>query len=183
MLLLSMIPTVAIGFTARRLVPLAAASRLIPGAGILITGVVLLVADLSRLGGNKAARDADYGSAMWIGICQGLSVFPGLSRSGLTISTGLMGGFSRTFAVKYSYILSIPAVTGALVMELGEFAAPEMTVGMGFAYIFGMIISGVTGCFVIRFLLKIVQKGKLRHFAYYCFFAGFVSLALSYLVL
>ena len=183
MLLLSMIPTVAIGFTAHRLVPLAAASRLIPGAGILITGVVLLVADLSRLGGNKAARDADYGSAMWIGICQGLSVFPGLSRSGLTISTGLMGGFSRTFAVKYSYILSIPAVTGALVMELGEFAAPEMTVGMGFAYIFGMIISGVTGCFVIRFLLKIVQKGKLRHFAYYCFFAGFVSLALSYLVL
>ncbi|HJB15769.1 MAG TPA: undecaprenyl-diphosphate phosphatase [Candidatus Blautia excrementipullorum] len=183
LLLLSMIPTIAIGFTARRLVPLAAASRLLPGAGILITGIILLVVDLSRLGGKKAARDANYGNAMWIGICQGLSVFPGLSRSGLTISAGLLGGFSRTFAVKYSYILSIPAVTGALIMELGEFASPEMTVGMGFAYVFGMIVSGAVGCFVIRFLLRIVQKGKFRHFAYYCFFAGFVSLAVSFLVL
>lgn len=183
LLLISMIPTIAIGFTARRLVSLAAASRLLPGAGILITGVVLLVVDLSRLGGKKAARDADYGSAMWIGICQGLTVFPGLSRSGLTISAGLLGGFSRTFAVKYSYILSIPAILGALIVELGEFGSPEMTVGMGFAYVFGMIISGVVGCFVIRFLLKMVQKGKFRHFAYYCFLVGFVSLAVSFLVL
>ena len=183
LLLLSMSPTIAIGFTARRLVPLAAASRLMPGAGILITGVVLLVVDLSRLGGKKAARDANYGNAMWIGICQGLSVFPGFSRSGLTICAGLLGGFSRTFAVKYSYILSIPAITGALIMELGEFAAPEMTLGMGFTYVFGMLISGVVGCFVIRFLLKIVQKGKLRYFSYYCFFIGFAALSLSYLVL
>ena len=120
LLLVSMIPTVAIGFAARRLVALAAASRLIPGAGILITGVILLVVDLSGIGGSKAARDANYGNAMWIGICQGLAVFPGLSRSGLTISAGLLGGFTRTFAVKYSYILSIPAIVGALIVELGS---------------------------------------------------------------
>ena len=181
LLLVSMIPTIAIGFTARRLVALAAASRLIPGAGILITGVLLLVVDLSGQGGNKAARDAHYGNAMWIGICQGLAVFPGLSRSGLTISAGLFGGFSRTFAVKYSYILSIPAIVGALIVELGEFGSPEMTVGMGFTYVLGMIISAVVGYFVIRFLLKLVQKGKLRNFAFYCFLAGFLSLLAGYL--
>lgn len=182
LLLVSMIPTVAIGFSARRLVVLAAASRLIPGAGILITGVILLVVDLSGIGGNKAARDANYGNAMWIGICQGLAVFPGLSRSGLTISAGLLGGFTRTFAVKYSYILSIPAIVGALIVELGEFGSPEMTVGMGFTYVLGMIISAVVGYFVIRFLLRLVQKGKFRYFAFYCFLAGFLSLMTGYLI-
>lgn len=68
--------------------------------------------DLARTGGTKAAKDANLSDAMWIGLCQGISVFPGLSRSGLTISAGLMSGFSRTFAVKYSYILSIPAIIG-----------------------------------------------------------------------
>lgn len=182
LLLVSMIPTVAIGFSARRLVVLAAASRLIPGAGILITGVILLVVDLSGIGGSKAARDANYGNAMWIGICQGFAVFPGLSRSGLTISAGLLGGFTRTFAVKYSYILSIPAIVGALIVELGEFGSPEMTVGMGFTYVLGMIISAVVGYFVIRFLLRLVQKGKFRYFAFYCFLAGFLSLMTGYLI-
>lgn len=183
LLLVSMIPTVALGFTARRLVALAAVSRLIPGAGLLITGVILLVVDISRLGGNKAARDASYGSAMWIGICQGIAVFPGLSRSGLTISAGLLGGFSRTFAVKYSYILSIPAIIGALILDLGEFASPEMSLGLGAAYVLGMILSGVVGCFVIRTMLRLVHKGKFRYFAYYCFLAGFLALVANYLLL
>ena len=94
-----------------------AASKLLPSVGILITGIILLVIDLSQVGGTKAAKDASFSNAMWIGICQGLSVFPGFSRSGMTISAGLMSGFSRTFAVKYSYILSIPAIIGALIMD------------------------------------------------------------------
>ena len=109
LLMVSMIPTMFLGYTARRLVAMSAASKLLPGVGILITGIILLVIDLSQVGGTKAAKDASFSNAMWIGICQGLSVFPGFSRSGMTISAGLMSGFSRTFAVKYSYILSIPA--------------------------------------------------------------------------
>ena len=118
LLMVSMIPTMFLGYTARRLVAMSAASKLLPGVGILITGIILLVIDLSQVGGTKAAKDASFSNAMWIGICQGLSVFPGFSRSGMTISAGLMSGFSRTFAVKYSYILSIPAIIGALIMEL-----------------------------------------------------------------
>lgn len=180
LLMISMIPTMFLGYTARRLAVLAAESKLIPGAGILITGIILLVVDLSEISGTKAAKDASYSNAMWIGICQGLSVFPGLSRSGLTISTGLMGGFSRTFAVKYSYILSIPAIVGALIMELGQFGAPEMTIGLGFSYVFGMIIAGVVAFFTIRICLKLVHNGKFRYFAYYCFVAGIVSLIVNY---
>lgn len=179
---LSMVPTAMIGYTARRLVSLAAASKLIPGAGILITGILLLVVDFSRLGGKKAARDADFGSAMWIGICQGLSVFPGLSRSGLTISAGLICGFTRSFAVKYSYILYIPAIFGALIMELGQFGSAEMTIGLGFTYILGMLIAAAVGYFTIHTLLRLVNKGRLCYFAYYCFLIGFLTLIGNYVL-
>ncbi|MBU5481531.1 undecaprenyl-diphosphate phosphatase [Blautia sp. MSJ-19] len=180
LLMLSMIPTMFLGYTARRLVEMASVSKLIPVAGILITGILLLVVDLSQLGGTKAAKDASFSNAMWIGICQGLSVFPGLSRSGMTISAGLMSGFSRTFAVKYSYILSIPAIIGALCMELGQFGSADMTVGLGFTYVLGMSVAALAGSLVIRSCLKLVHKGKLRYFAYYCFAAGIVSLIVNY---
>ena len=166
LLLVSMIPTAFLGCTARRLVSVSAT----------VTVIHLLVIDLSRVGGTKAAKDAHFSDAMWIGICQGLSVFPGLSRSGLTISAGLMSGFSRTFAVKYSYILSIPAIIGATIMELGQFGSADMTVGLGFAYVFGMIIAAVVGMLTIRTCLRLVHKGKFRYFAYYCFLAGFIAL-------
>ena len=182
LLLVSMIPTMFLGYTSRRLVVLVADSTLVSSAGLLITGIVLLVIDLSRAGGTKAAKDASLSNAMWIGISQGLSVFPGLSRSGLTISAGLMSGFSRTFAVKYSYILSIPAILGSLVMELGQFGSPAMTVGLGFTYVLGMVISGIVASFVIRYCLKLVQKGRFRGFAIYCFVIGFVTLIMNYVV-
>lgn len=182
LLLVSMIPTAFLGYAARRLVVLAADSSLVSSAGLLITGILLLVIDLSRAGGTKAAKDASLSDAMWIGIGQGLSVFPGLSRSGLTISAGLMSGFSRTFAVKYSYILSIPAIFGSLIMELRQFGSPSMTVGLGFSYVLGMIISGIVASFAIRYCLKIVQKGRFRVFAIYCFVIGFVTLVINYVL-
>ena len=178
----SMIPTALLGYTARRLADLASQSKLIPGAGILITGILLLVVDFSQLGGHKAARDADFGNAMWIGICQGISVFPGLSRSGLTISAGLMSGFTRSFAVKYSYILSVPAIIGALCMELGQFGSSDMTIGLGFTYVLGMIVSAVVGYFTCRILLKLVNRIQFRYFAYYCFIVGFAVLVGNYML-
>ena len=79
-MLVSFIPTAMLGYICRRLVTLAAMSPLLPGACIMITGVFLLVTDLSNIGGNKTPKDVTYDNAMWIGICQGISVFPGISR-------------------------------------------------------------------------------------------------------
>ena len=93
-----------------------------------------------------------------------------------------MSGFSRTFAVKYSYILSIPAIIGSLIMELGQFGSPAMTVGLGFSYVLGMIVSGVTAFFVIRYCLKLVHKGRFRVFAIYCFVIGLVTLIINHML-
>ena len=77
---------------------------------------------------------------MWMGICQGISVFPGISRLGLTMSAGLFCGLSRKFAVKYSLLMSIPAVIGSFFVEMREFTAVSMTVGRGFTSVLGMIV-------------------------------------------
>lgn len=172
----SFIPTALLGYICRRLVTRAAISPLLPGACILVTGVFLLVTDLSNIGGVKTPKDVTYDNAMWIGICQGISVFPGISRCGMTICAGLLCGFSRKFAVKYSYLISIPAVLGSLFLELGQFTTPKMSVSLGFTYVFGMIVAGVVGYFMIRNLLRILQHAKLRYFAFYCFVAGAIAL-------
>ena len=182
LLMVSMIPTMFLGYTARRLVAMSAASKLLPGVGILITGIILLVIDLSQVGGTKAAKDASFSNAMWIGICQGLSVFPGISRLGLTVCAALLCGYSRKFAVRFSVFMSLPAIVGAFFTEVKYFGASEMTIGLGFASVFAMVIAGFVGCFVIRSMLQMTQKTKLRNFAYYSFVAGAVALAVNFVL-
>ena len=181
LLVVSTIPTMLIGYQCKRLVVRTAASHMFSGIGLLLTGVILLVVDYSSINGNKGTREANYGDAMWMGICQGVSVFPGISRLGLTMSTGLFCGMSRKFAVKYSLLMSIPAVIGAFIVEMGEFTSVSMTVGRGFTYVLGMLIAGVTGYLVIRFMVNFVNQIKLRYFAFYCFAAGIIALSVNYI--
>ena len=168
LLVISMIPTVLLGFTGRRLALLAADSQIVPGIGFLLTGVLLLVTDLNRSGGMKGPREASYDSAMWIGICQGLAVFPGISRMGFTLCAALLCGYSRKFAVRF--------------VEAGNFGAAEMTVGLGFAYVFAAVVAGFIGCLMIRTAINMSQKVKLRYFAYYSFAAGMIALAVNYML-
>ena len=181
LIFVSTIPTILIGYQCKRLVVRSASSHMFSGIGILLTGVILLVVDYSNINGNKGTREANFGDAMWMGICQGISVLPGLSRFGLTISAGLFCGLSRKFAVKYSLLMSIPAVIGAFFVEAGEFTAVSMTVGKGFTYILGMIVAGVNGYLVIRFMLKLSNQVRLRYFAFYSFAAGILILAANYI--
>lgn len=181
LLIVSTLPTMLIGYQCKRLIVRTAASHMFSGIGLLLTGVILLVVDYSNINGNKGTREADYGDAMWMGICQGISVFPGISRLGLTMSAGLFCGMRRKFAVKYSLLMSIPAVIGAFFVEMGEFTSVSMTVGRGFTYILGMLVAGIVGYLVIRFMVNLVNQLKLRYFAFYCFAAGIIVLAANYI--
>ena len=181
LLIVSTLPTMLIGYQCKRLIVRTAASHMFSGIGLLLTGVILLVVDYSNINGNKGTREADYGDAMWMGICQGISVFPGISRLGLTMSAGLFCGMIRKFAVKYSLLMSIPAVIGAFFVEMGEFTSVSMTVGRGFTYILGMLVAGIVGYLVIRFMVNLVNQLKLRYFAFYCFAAGIIVLAANYI--
>ena len=99
---------------------------------------------------------------------------------GFTLCAALLCGYSRKFAVRFSVFMSLPAIVGAFFTEIGNFGASEMTAGLGFAYIFAMIIAGFAGCLVIRSTLAMAQNVKLRYFAYYSFAAGIIVLVLNY---
>ena len=179
MLLVTSCVTAILGFTVRDLMKLAQVSEIAPGILFLLTGIFLLVTDFSKAGGDVVPHTIRYDHAIWIGIFQGISVFPGLSRCGLTVGTALFCGFNRKFAVKYSYLASIPAVIGAFFVELPEAVSAEVSFSQGMSFVPGILAAGIVGYLVIRIMLRLTQKLKLRYFALYCFLAGVLSLALK----
>ena len=103
-----------------------------------------------------------------------------ISRMGFTLCAALLCGYNRKFAVRFSVFMSLPAIIGAFFTEIGNFGASEMTAGLGFTYVFAMIIAGFAGCLVIRNTIAMTQNIKLRYFAYYSFIVGIITLALNF---
>ena len=104
---------------------------------------------------------------------------PGLSRSGTTISAGMLRGFERSFAVKFSFLLSIPAVVGANLVSIIKVFSTGVEWSYVPMYLVGVACAFVSGYFAIYFLRLIVQRGKFGGFCYYCWGAGLVTLLLS----
>ena len=117
LVIVSTIPTGIIGIVGSDLVEMSEQILIVPGICLIITGVLLLIAQ-HHPDGKKTPKTVTYSNAFGIGIAQGIATMPGLSRSGTTIAACMMSGFGRNFAVKYSFIMSIPAILGAVVKEL-----------------------------------------------------------------
>ena len=114
-----------------------------------------------------------------MGLAQAVAVVPGLSRSGTTISAGMLRGFERNFAVKFSFLLSIPAVVGANLVSLVKAFSGGVDWSYVPMYLVGVVVAFVSGYFAIYFLRLMVQRGKFGGFCYYCWGAGLVTLLLS----
>lgn len=144
---------------------------------LLVTGCILFFSD--RMGrGSKTAKNATLKDVLLVGVAQGLATIPGISRSGSTISAGMACGFDRKFAVRYSFLMSLPAVLGATLLEVVDvLQAPQgIPDGMLPKYLLGMAVSSVVGYFSIKLVNLLASKGKFGAFAYYCWAAGIVSL-------
>ncbi|HJH62191.1 MAG TPA: undecaprenyl-diphosphate phosphatase [Firmicutes bacterium] len=148
---------------------------------LLVTGCVLFLSDrLAR--GVKTARTATVKDALLVGVAQGVATIPGLSRSGTTISAGMMLGFDRKFAVRYSFLLSLPAVLGATLLQVVKVFTGEVEVDLDRLpmYLVGMVVAGVVGYFAIQLVKMLADKGKFGKFAYYCWIVGAVALVASF---
>ena len=147
---------------------------------LLVTGCILFLSD-RMAGGRKSARTATLKDVLLVGVAQGLATVPGLSRSGCTISAGMAVGFERKFAVRYSFLMSLPAVLGATILEVKDVLEMEggLVDGLLPKYLAGMAVAGVVGYFSIRLVNLLAAKGKFGAFAYYCWAAGIVALILS----
>jgi len=181
LILVSTIPTAIIGYTAKSLVEAAGKTLVVPGVCLLITGVLLLVSEISEEG-HKIPKDVSYSSGFFIGIAQGLATLPGLSRSGATIAACLLGGFDRRFAVKYSFIMSIPAILGAAVLELKDVGKEAVSGSLVFNCVIGAAVAAVAGYICIKLMLKIVKNKKLKGFAFYCFAIGTVAIIAHFVI-
>lgn len=175
LVIVSTIPTGIIGIVGKDAVEMASEILIVPGICLIATSVLLFVADRTK-DGEKLPKSVTYTNAFGIGIAQGIATLPGLSRSGTTITACLLSGFNRNFAVKYSFIMSIPAILGALVLELKDIGTLAVTPTEVTYYIVGMIIAAAVGYVCIKTMLVIVRKKKFTGFAIYCLLVGLVSI-------
>lgn len=148
------------------------------GFALLVTGGLLFVAD--RMGhGNKTEKNATITEVMLVGLSQAAATVPGLSRSGTTIAVGMLCGFERSFAVKFSFLLSIPAVLGANLLTLIDAVQAGIDASMLPVYLAGVAAAFISGFLAISLLRILVQRSRFGSFAYYCWGAGLVTLILS----
>ncbi len=181
MIILSTIPTGIIGYTFEKTLPMDNMGLIVPGICLFITAGVLLVADRYPAG-NKKPSDVTYTNAFALGIVQGVATLPGISRSGSTIAACLLSGFDKRFAVRYSFIMSIPAVLGAVVLKLGDMVKESLDAGMVMCYSVGTVVSAVVGFICIHVMLKFVREKKYKYFAFYCIIVGLFSIGSHFVI-
>lgn len=148
------------------------------GVALVLTGCMLFVADKMKPG-TKSATSMTISDALIIGLCQCVATIPGLSRSGTTITAGIATGLNREFAVKFSFLLSIPAVLGANILSLIDAVGQGVDLANVPAYLLGMVAAMVSGIGAISLLKRIAAKGRFGGFAYYCWVMGVLSIILT----
>lgn len=154
---------------------------LAPAMGFFFTGVLLLVVDFFPAG-NKIPKDVGWGAALAIGIAQGIAVFPGISRSGITIVLCLLMGFNKKFAVKYSFFAAVPAIIGAAVLEVPQNFSKGISLESIGTYGISAFAAGVVGYFCIKMMLNLVRKKRFAYFAVYCFLAGTAAVVCNFVL-
>ena len=157
---------------------------IVVGAILILNGVLLFVSDKFAKG-SKSMEDATPMNALVVGLCQVVAILPGLSRSGSTITGGLTQGFSRPLAVKFSFILSIPAILGAAVLELpdliAETASGSVSGTLWLTYLAGALAAMLVGILAIKLVSWISEHATFKGFSYYCFTVGTIALVMGIL--
>lgn len=175
LVIVSTIPTGLMGILFNDIIEKASAALIIPGICLLITGTLLLIAD-NTPDGKKNEDTVSYKNAAAVGICQGIATLPGISRSGTTIVACLVSKMDRKFAVKYSFIMSIPVILGAAVLEVKDIGNSTISGGDVFNYIIGMLVATVVGYICIKTMLKAVRNKKFKGFSIYCYIVGVIAI-------
>lgn len=153
-------------------------STIFVGGALILTGCMLFVSD-KMAKGTKTEKNMLFKDALIIGLCQCVATLPGLSRSGTTITAGIATGHDRSYAVKFSLLMSIPAVLGATLLELADAIKAGVDASLIPAYLFGMIAAMVSGVLSIGLLRMIAKKTRFGGFAYYCWVVGVLTIILS----
>lgn len=167
-IVIASIPTAIIGLYLEKMVTSSFSSPSFIGYTLILTSILLVVSD-----GFHGRGRITLQKSLIIGIVQGIAVIPGISRSGSTIAAGVMMGIDRSEMAEFSFLLSVPAILGATLLQmrhLGEVVPGDIPV-----YVAGMAAAFISGMFAIGFMINFVKKAKLKVFAIYCLIAGVLA--------
>jgi undecaprenyl-diphosphatase len=171
------IPTGILGVLFHEMTDQIFSSVKLVGIMLLITGTFLWLTRWTNVHG-RLLNQMKVSDSLVVGLSQGLAILPGISRSGATISAALFLGIDRELAGRFSFLLCIPAIAGALMLSLKSPAAYSTIPAAGiFA---GTVAAGLTGFFALKILLKLVRKGRLYYFCPYCWLLGAIALGWHY---
>ncbi len=148
------------------------------GAALLVTGGLLFACDRIRKG-RKNEKSTTVGDVLIIGVGQAIATCPGISRSGMTISAGCFCGLERRFAVRFAFLLSIPAVLGANILHITDVVSEGVDPTLIPAYLVGVAAAAISGYLSIRLVRMVADKDKFGAFSYYCWAAGILTLVLT----
>lgn len=175
LVIVATLPTAVMGLLLNDTVEALGKTLIFPGIFLICTGIILLLGEKVSEG-DLNEENLPYHKALIVGICQGIAVFPGISRSGSTITAARVCKADKEFAVKFSFILSIPVILGSAVLDLPDFFKESAGTSDFAAYIAGMIAAALVGYFCIKFMLKLIKNKGFKVFAYYCFLMGAFSI-------
>jgi len=151
------------------------------GFALLFCGAMLYISDRLPRGG-KNEKNMRIRDALIIGVFQAIATVPGISRSGATITAGVGTGLDRAFAVKFAFLMSIPAILGANILSIADAAEAGIEPGMFPMYLVGMLVAAVSGYLCLMLLRWISRKGRFGGFAFYCWVVGAATIILSFVL-
>jgi len=179
-IIISMIPVGVVGVLFEdKLEALFTGNVLFVGLMLIVTGILLTFTFYIK----STTKDVSYGRGIIIGLAQAVAILPGISRSGSTISTALILGVDKEKATRFSFIMVLLPIVGATLLKLKDYIeTPALSGGIStLALILGFLASFISGLFACTWMIKIVKKGKLIYFAYYCFLIGLISIIAGFI--
>ncbi|MEA1962582.1 MAG: undecaprenyl-diphosphatase UppP [Bacillota bacterium] len=176
LIIVGTIPAALMGFYLQPLFVKAFESLLVVGIGLLLTGFILKISDVVSQNSiaMKQVEETSYWNVLLIGLLQGIAIMPGISRSGSTIAGGLLLGMDREFAARFSFLLSIPVILGAGLVQIKDMLAQGVATANVLPYIVGPLTATLFGYFAIKVVMKLVRNGRFVVFSYYCWTVGVI---------
>lgn len=180
MIIVASIPTGVIGILFDDLFSSFYKSLVPIGIGLIITGFLLWVAENKREG-KVGIEDMKFRNAIFIGLLQGIAICPGISRSGSTLVGGLFSKLDRDFAVEFAFLISIPAILGSLIFEMGDANSISALQGNMGPILVGGTCAAISGIIAIKTMITVVKKYSLKYFSIYVWILGIAIVTLEIL--
>lgn len=167
-ILISMIPAMIVGFTMKDFIESLFVNPFFVSCMLIVTGILLFSTKFVK----NPEKEVDVKRGILMGVAQAMAIIPGISRSGSTISVGLFSGVDRIKVANFSFLMVLPVLAGAMILEVGEIAETGIQIEAVFSLLAGFLASFITGYYALKYLIILLKREKFHYFSYYCWAVG-----------